>query len=334
MTSHMEGSALDLIRRPRGLTLGIELPLDNDWSPMDEAARRADGRPFGVPDLARHADRVRQVDRSGFAAIWMRDVPVFDPQRFGDAGSVYDVFAHLGFLAGITKTVALGTAAVVLPLRHPMMTAKAAASVDALSGGRLILGVATGDRPVEFPLLGLDFEGRGEAFRDAVSYIRQAWQPGGLPLGDGTRAPTLDLLPRPAQPTIPLVMAGRGRQSLEWIGEQMDGWFVYPNTPELLAAQAQQWHRRHEARRPFISAFHLDLAEDPDAAPQPHRFGARLGRNRLVEHLRHLAALGVDHLALHLRHSRRPVEEVLDELAREILPQVQQPLRPAADAAE
>jgi hypothetical protein len=94
-----------------------------------------------VPDLSRHVELVRKVDGQGFAAVWMRDVPVFDSVRMGDAGSVYDVFAHLGFLAGITKNVALGTAAAVLPIRHPMMIAKPAATVDALSGGRLILAL-------------------------------------------------------------------------------------------------------------------------------------------------------------------------------------------------
>lgn len=125
------------------------------------AQRQAAGLPFGVPDLSRYLELVRQVDAAGFAALWMRDVPVFDPQHFGDAGSVYDPFVNLGFLAGVTQRVALGTAAVVLPLRHPLMVAKAAASADHLSGGRLILGVASGDRPVEYPLMGIDFETRG-----------------------------------------------------------------------------------------------------------------------------------------------------------------------------
>ncbi|WP_430256922.1 LLM class flavin-dependent oxidoreductase [Neorhizobium sp. DAR64872/K0K18] len=57
-----------------------------------------------------------------------------------------------------------------------MMVAKAAASVDQPSGGRVILGVASGDRPVEYPLLGLDFEKRGDAFREAVAYLRDPWK--------------------------------------------------------------------------------------------------------------------------------------------------------------
>ncbi len=321
-------SSLDLIRKPGTITLGIELPLDNDWAPERETRRIAEGRPFGVPDLRLYPELVQQVDRSGFSAMWMRDVPVFDPNNFGDAGSVYDPFVNLGFLAGITRNVALGTAAVVLPLRHPMMVAKAAASVDVLSGGRLILGVASGDRPVEYPLLGLDFEGRGDAFRDAVAYLRAAWQSNGLPVGRGQLEPALDLLPKPPRGNIPMIIAGQGRQTPEWIADEMDGRFVYPNGIERLATQASDWRTARAANSvydgAFISAFHLDLAENANEPATPRRFGARLGRNAFIEHLHNLNAIGVDHLALLLRPSQRPLNEVIDELAREVLPQFNQ----------
>ncbi|PKA39992.1 LLM class flavin-dependent oxidoreductase [Rhizobium sullae] len=331
--------ALDLIRKPEGgLTLGIELPLDNDWAPERDAARVAEGRPFGVPDLTHYPDLVRQVDRSGFAAVWMRDVPVFDPNNFGDAGSVYDPFVNLGFLAGITENVALGTAAIVLPLRHPMMVAKAAASVDQLSGGRLILGVASGDRPVEYPLLGLDFESRGDAFRGAVSYLRDAWKTGGLPIGDGRIEPSLDLLPKPQQTQIPMIIAGQGRQSPDWIAANMQGRFVYPNGLERLAAQARDWTAARKSlglpRGAFISAFHLDLADDPNEQLTPRRFGARTGRNAFLDHLHALEDAGIDHLALLLRPSRRPLDEVIDELASDILPTLNSRSPAAKTAAE
>ncbi|MCO5961101.1 LLM class oxidoreductase [Sinorhizobium meliloti] len=317
-------AALDLIRRPGHLTLGIELPLDNDWSSEGEARRIADGRPHGVPDLSLYPELVQQIDASGFAAIWMRDVPVFDPRNFGDAGSIYDPFVNLGFLAGITKNVALGTAAIVLPLRHPMMVAKAAASVDRLSGGRLILGLASGDRPVEYPLLGLDFENRGETFRKSLAYMRDAWKDGGLPLGDGRVIADYDLLPKPRQRAIPTIIAGNGQQPNDWIAANMDGRFVYPGNLDRLAAQAADFRALREAagldRGIFISAFHLDLADEPDEAPTPRRFGARVGRKPFLDHLEQLHAAGVDHLAVLLRPSRRPLPEVIDEFAREILP--------------
>lgn len=309
-------SAIDLIRKTDRLTVGIEFPLDNDWSPDGEARRIADGRPRGVPDLSGQTEIIRKIDGLGFSALWIRDVPVFDEVNMGDAGSVYDVFALLGFLAGITRNVALGTAAVVLPIRHPLMTAKAAASIDALSNGRLILGVASGDRPVEYPLLGIDFDNRGQAFRDAVGYLRVAWQEGGLPV-DGQRIPSLDLLPRPAQPSIPLIVAGRAQQDEAWLEANMDGRFVYPGNFDRLIAQATDWASKTGGARPFISAFHLDLA---DAPAQPIRFGARIGRKALIEQFRALRRGGVDHMAINLRQSARPLDEVIEELASEVIP--------------
>ncbi|WP_342236215.1 TIGR03571 family LLM class oxidoreductase [Inquilinus sp. OTU3971] len=323
-------SALGLIRKRDRMTLGIELPLDNDWSPAGEARRVADGRPRGVPNLTAQTDLIHKADDLGFSAIWTRDVPVFDQVNMGDAGSVYDVFALLGFLAGVTRNVALGTAAVVLPIRHPLMTAKAAASVDALSGGRLILGVASGDRPVEYPLLGLDFEARGQAFRDAVAYLRAAWQPGGLPL-NGERVPSLDLLPRPAQSSIPLVVAGQAQQEDAWLAADMDGRFVYPESLEKLVGQAGRWADATAGRGAFISAFHLDLLSNADAPATPIRFGARVGRKALVTHLRALAAGGVDHIAINLRQSARPPAEVIEELASDVMPALTR--KPAALAA-
>lgn len=330
-------SALDRIARPGAITLGLELPLDNDWSPEGEARRKADGRPHGIPDLTHYANLVRRIDTSGFAALWMRDVPVFDPRNCGDAGSVYDPFVNLGFLAGVTRNVALGTAGIVLPLRHPMMVAKAAASVDHLSGGRLILGLASGDRPVEYPLLGLDFERRGETFRQSFAYLRDAWKDGGLPMGDGRIVADLDLLPKPLQRPIPSIIAGNGQQSNEWIAANMDGRFVYPGDLSRMAHQASDYRRlRKEAggdRGVFISAFHLDLADDPNEAPTPRRFGARTGRKPLLDHLDGLRNAGVDYLAILLRPSRRPLPEVIDELARDVLPHLGHPTSPSQAAA-
>ncbi|PHM68201.1 TIGR03571 family LLM class oxidoreductase [Xenorhabdus kozodoii] len=319
-------SSIDLIRSEKKITLGIELPLDNDWSPDGEQKRKIDGRPFGVPDLSCYEELVRQVDYSGFSALWMRDVLIFDQHNFGDAGSVYDPFVNLGFLAGVTQKVALGTAAVVLPLRHPLMVAKAAASVDTLSNGRLILGVATGDRPMEFPLLDVNFEHRGQLFRDSVAKMRDIWRQGKLSVDIELSSRDLDLLPHPINGDIPLIIAGQGRQTSEWIAQNMEGRFVYPNSFSTLAEQSASWRQlRMELHCPpgiFISAFHLDLANDAELLPEPHRFGARIGRKALIKYLKECHLVGIDHMVLHLRRSRRPIGDVLNELSQEVLPYI------------
>jgi luciferase-type oxidoreductase len=83
---------------------------------------------------------------------------------------VYDPWVYLGWIAAQTRTIALATGSIILPLRHPLHTAKASASIDQLSGGRFVLGVASGDRPVEFPAFGVDIDKRAALFRENLGW--------------------------------------------------------------------------------------------------------------------------------------------------------------------
>lgn len=303
-------TSLTSLTADSGLSIGLELPLDNDWSPAGDTARRAAGRPFGVPDIARHAALARQADRLGFRALWVRDVPLYDP-AFGDAAQVFEVFSYLGYLAGITERILLGTAAVVLPLREPVLTLKSAATVDQLSGGRLLLGVASGDRPIEYPIFGRDFAARGQAFRDQVAMVRNAMV-SHLPVG-------IELLPRPQRP-LPLLVAGLAQQTPAWIGEHMDGCLAYPGEPEDHLHRAAQWRAVAGPDKPYLSFIHLDLAEDADAPLQRYRFGGHMGRRALVAELEALRKAGVQHIGLHLRRNQRPLAETLEEIGQFVLP--------------
>jgi luciferase-type oxidoreductase len=291
-----------------GLSIGIEAPLDNDWTPAGDAARRAAGRLPGEPDLQRHADLAKLADRLGFRALWVRDVPLYDPS-FGDAAQVFEVFSYLGYLAGITRDILLGTAAVVLPLREPLLSLKSAATVQRLSGDRLLLGVASGDRPVEYPLFGRDFDSRGSVFREQAALLRDG--AAGLPGG-------LALLPRQASP-LPLLAAGLAQQSPDWIGAHMDGCLAYPGTPDDHLRRAAAW-RAVAGDKPYATFIHLDLAEDPGEPLQRHRFGLRGGRDALIAELQALRAAGVGHVGLQFRRNRRPLDETFHEIAETVLP--------------
>jgi len=98
----------------------------------------------------------------------------FNVPAFGDAGQTFDPFTYLGYLAGQTTEIALGVSSIALPLHHPVHVAKSAATTDQLSSGRLLLGVASGDRYDEYPAMGIDYENRSELFRDSFNYIRKA----------------------------------------------------------------------------------------------------------------------------------------------------------------
>jgi luciferase-type oxidoreductase len=293
----------------KGFSIGLELPLDNDWSAAGQQLREQQGRPFGVPDMRRHGELARQADESGLKALWVRDVPLYDPS-FGDAAQVFEVFAYLGYLAGITRNAMLGTAAVVLPLRQPWLTLKSANSVDQLSGGRLLLGVASGDRPMEYPLFGQDFDSRGEVFRRDVDLIRRNGE-GALP--DGAR-----LLPSPHSP-LPLLVAGLAQQTPEWVGQHMDGWLSYPGTPEDHQKRVALW-RQVAGDKPYVTFIHLDLDADANAPLQRFRFGAKTGAKGLIKELQALRDAGAQHVALHLRRSQRDVSAVIEDLATQVLP--------------
>ncbi|MEW1819211.1 LLM class flavin-dependent oxidoreductase [Arthrobacter sp. NPDC080031] len=149
-----EHPGLTHAHRPDGMTIGVITPLEGFDGP--------------VPGIDNHIGLIQQAERAGFSSVWVRDVPLLDPS-FGDTGQVFDTWSYLGYLAATTERISLGTASVVLPLRHPLDTAKAASSIDHLSGGRLLLGVATGDRAVEFPAYGVGYESRGERFKESLS---------------------------------------------------------------------------------------------------------------------------------------------------------------------
>ncbi|MEW2515596.1 TIGR03571 family LLM class oxidoreductase [Streptomyces sp. NPDC046870] len=334
-------TALERLVNPAGLpTLGLELPLDHDWGHTRLRADRAAGRPFGVPDLTRHTELARLADTLGFASLWVRDVPLYDPEQFGDAGSVFEAFTHLGNLAAVTERAVLGTGAIVLPLRQPLLVAKAAATVDVLSGGRFVLGLASGDRPVEYPLFGEDFETRGATFRKGVEILREAWatrasgQGMSLPdLGLGAER-HLEVLPKPTGHSVPIAIAGHAQQSAEWVARNADASLNYPRPLGALRLKTREWQQLTAgAPKPYLTPMQLDLTEDPAVAATAIRLGLRTGREALIEHLREMGALGVSHVSFNLRPGDRPVEEVLRELAETVLPHFPAPdVAPAADA--
>lgn len=291
-----------------GLSIGVELPLDNDWSADGVRRRDRDDRPFGVPDMSAHLELIQQADRLGFRAAWVRDVPLYDP-AFGDAAQVFEAFTYLGYLAGQTDNILLGTAAVVLPLRQPWLVRKAAATVQALSGDRLLLGVASGDRPSEYPLFGVDYQSRGQLFRDSIAVLKGQQD---TQLGEGQAI-------LPAGVTPPLLVAGLAQQSPAWVGEQLDGWLAYPGTPADHERRVGLW-REVAGDKPYVSFIHLDLQEDPQAPVRRHRFGLSTGVQGLIEELKQMQAAGVDHIGLHFRRNERPLAETLQDIGETVLP--------------
>ncbi|WP_135365493.1 LLM class oxidoreductase [Halosimplex halophilum] len=274
-----------------------------------------------VPPLGEQTDLAAYAEELGFDALWFRDVPLFWP-KFDDAGQVYDPWVFLSHVAANTDDVALATGSVVLPLRHPLHVAKAAASVDRLSDGRLVLGVASGDRPPEYPAFGVDEDDAGELFRESVRTLRTVWaeEYPEIDTPFGSLDGSMDLLPKPTTETLPLLVTGHANQSLEWIGERGDGWVYYQRTAEGVAEQVEEW-RDVAGEKPYVQVLHVALAEDPAAGPERIHQGYAAGTDWLREHVRDLRDAGVDHVMVNVRQTDpdRDVRAVLDQFADGVL---------------
>ena len=277
-----------------------------------------------VPTMQAHIERVQLAEELGFSAVWLRDVP-FNVPSFGDAGQMFDPFVYLGALATQTGEIALGVASIILPLRHPAHVAKAAATVDVLSGGRIIVGIASGDRPDEYPALAIPFEERGQRFRSSYEYIREMEKEApnfDNPLGSVSAG--IDMLPKPSAGKLPLLVTGSSRQDTDWIARHGDGWMTYPRHENFQGRVINDLRTRIAAagkpNKPVMEPLYVDLSPDPDRPPSPIHLGMRVGVNQLRDYLRSRERIGVNHVAINLRFNRNNTESTLRELAKEILP--------------
>lgn len=283
-----------------------------------------------IPTMQNQVILARRAEELGFTTLWFRDVPLYDPS-FGDVGQIFDPWVYLGYMAAHTQTITLATGSIIFSQRHPLHLAKAAASVDQLSNGRLVMGIASGDRPVEFPAFGVDFESRGERFRQTFYDFKQALAED-FPVirSPLTHLEGADVLPKPVGDRIPLLVTGHSRQSLAWIAEQADGWLYYPRHPQLQAQTIKEWRNLTEqcapgVFKPYAQSLYIDLVDHPNGAATPIHLGYRLGSERLIELLQHLREIGVNHVGLNLKYGERPAADVLEEVGQAVLPYVQNP---------
>ncbi len=303
--------AYNRVFRPGRLSVGLVLPLEA-YSVGAE------------PTLWGHLAAAQKAEELGFATLWLRDVP-FNVPSFGDPGQVFDPFVYLGALATATDRIALGTSSVILPLRHPAHIAKAAATADVLSGGRLLLGVASGDRPEEYPAMNQRYDDRGARFRDSVEYIRAVGsdypehENAQGKLGGG-----IDLLPKPHGTRLPMLVTGGSQQTPDWVARNGDGWMTYPRNAVAQGQVIADYRHRVKAAgqpdKPVMQSLYVDVVADPAAPPRPIHLGFQSGIDFLRSYLREIEALGINHAALNLRFNQAPIDATLEHLADTVLP--------------
>ncbi|MFE9538931.1 LLM class F420-dependent oxidoreductase [Streptomyces sp. NPDC006691] len=269
----------------------------------------------GPEDLAEIA---RAADRSGFAYLASCD-HVGVPRRLAGPMSTiwYDPVATLSFLAGITDRVLLMSHVAVVGLRHPLVTAKQYATLDHLSGGRLILGVGAGHVREEFEAVGADFERRGPVLDETIDALRAALGPEEYPSFQGERFAFegLGQRPRPAQRQVPIWVGGSSPAAVRRAALRGDGWLPQGDPRHELPAQIAKLRRlREEAgvADPITVGAITEALYVGDPGWDTGRRTLTGKPEALAESLRAYRAMGVDQIQVRFRSRSRA--ELIDQM--------------------
>lgn len=288
------------------------------------------GRPI---EVGRLLEVVRRAEERGLDSVWVTD-HVIVPR---DANVIYrdhmlDPLGVLPWLAGVTERIALGTSVVILPYRSPIPVAKLLASVDVLSGGRLIAGAAIGWLEGEFDALGVPFRERASRSDEALELFRTLWTRAEPEIQ--TRRHRLQgvvFSPLPLQkPRPPLWIGGGSEGAFRRVARFGDGWHATAVTHEAFRQGAEAVRRFwREAGREGEPVWSLRIPILVDGVHRPAVDMALMrGRHALAgsvaqvtEELRGFQTLGVSHVALEVSYSTYPaILETIDLLAREVKP--------------
>ena len=181
------------------------------------------------------AEMARAMEAAGIDAAYVTDHPAPDAAwlRQGMGHDALDPFTAFGFVAAATTMLRMHTNILVVAYRNPFITAKAAATLHTLSGGRLILGAGAGYQKTEFEALGVDFHKRGKLFDEALDVLRLAWA-GGAVVYQGANFNAANNEPRPALASPPPIWIGGGSpKAVERAALKGDGWSPFFAAPTM-----------------------------------------------------------------------------------------------------
>lgn len=268
------------------LQFGMQLPIQAqsklmlaDWEP--------DCGPGELIEISQAAER------AGFAYVSVCD-HVAVPRETVDRMSTiwWDTISTLGWIGGQTSRIGLASTVLVLPYRHPLVTAKAFSTLDYLTGGRAILGIGAGHSKGEFDALGVPFERRGKITDESIKLIKKAF-------ADEWGAGDVGQRPRPVQPGGPPVwVGGSSPAAIRRAAVLGDGWLPQGPPPEGMEAGMARIHAlREEAGRsdePFAMGGGASIfIGKPDFDLAPHFVVGP--PEQIAEHLASMAASGVTH---------------------------------------
>ena len=214
----------------------------------------------------------RAAEETGFDAAFVTEHPFPDDQWLAKGGHhALDPFIALAFAAAATNALRLQTNLCIAAYRNPFLLAKAVATLDALSEGRMILGIGAGYLEGEFAALGAPFAERNDRTDEAIAAMRAAWSGESVTMtGEHFDAAGNTMLPPPAQPGGPPIwIGGNAKRAIRRAVELADGWVPMPN-PARSAA------RRHTPALETLDDLHARIED-------AHAVVAAMGRTEPLE---------------------------------------------------
>lgn len=210
------------------------------------------GISLGILRPSAWTEVTREADRLGFESVWMPEQLVIPVQSEGSpfAGSdhppipadvpVFDVFTHLGFLAGQTEQIHFGTQVYNIGLRHPFSVARAVTTLDVVSGGRLEFGIGASWLQAEWEAVGLDFATRGRRVDESIEVCQRLWSEEVVEHhGEFFDFGPVMFEPKPTHAPWPVLhIGGDGPAALRRAARIGDGWIPMNHTIEQIPADA------------------------------------------------------------------------------------------------
>ena len=182
------------------------------------------------------AEMAAAVEAAGLDAVYVTDHPAPDDRWLAGGGHhAQEPLIALAFAAAATTRIRLHTHVYVAAYRTPFLAAKSVATLQNLSGGRVILGVAAGYLRPEFAALGVDFDERNDLLDDTIALMRRAWAEDGVAVeAGGYRTRGVTQLPHPEP--VPIWIGGNSTRAMKRAVEVGDGWSPFPNSPGATTA--------------------------------------------------------------------------------------------------
>ncbi|HSL49409.1 MAG TPA: LLM class F420-dependent oxidoreductase [Candidatus Deferrimicrobiaceae bacterium] len=282
----------------------------------------------------------RRMEALGYDSLWASDhvviphriasrYPYSPTGKFPLAPEVpfLEPLTTLALVAGVTERVRLGTSILVLPHRNPVLAAKMAATLDHLSGGRLVLGVGVGWMREEIELLGGDYDRRGAWSDEALIVMRACWRDARTAHhGEFFSFDELGVFPKPAHGDIPILIGGHTPRALRRVVQLGDGWHAAFITPEALKADIARLREEcARQKRPFDQVTisvraGLSLRSAPLGSDRKPLQGSR---DQVIADLAAFRDLGVESMLLETRY--RDLDDMIgiyEAFARDIRPHI------------